>query len=59
MGDITLDYALAAQWWGYKWEEFERLPEDKASFATAVYRTQRQIDAVLAYKQYRKSKRKK
>lgn len=57
MKDPVLDYALAAQWWGYRWEEFQELSTDDQSFLIAVYRSQRQIDAVMAYEQYSKRKK--
>lgn len=51
------DIAMCAKWWGYKWEEFEDLPLDMQIRNLAVYRTSRQIDAVLVHEQHKKQKR--
>lgn len=50
----TFDYASAAQWWGIPWEAFEAMDSDVQAFHVAVFRTNRQIDAVLAHEQHRK-----
>jgi len=47
---------LAAQWWGYKWDEWRSLPVDEQSFLLAVFETNRQIEAVTAYHAERKAK---
>jgi len=44
-----LGWALAAQWWGIPWVEFQRLPGSDQAFLVAVYQTNVQIDAVVAY----------
>ena len=56
LGSPLLDWAGAAQWWGLDWDKFLALPSDAQSFRVAVYRTNRQIDAVLAYAHQRKMK---
>lgn len=43
---------MAAQWWGYRWEKFTQLDADEQAFLIAVYRTNNQIEAVIAYKRY-------
>lgn len=56
-GNFELDYALAAQWWGFRsLEEFRGLDNDIQAHNVAVYRTQKQIEAVLAYDQHKKAK---
>ena len=47
-----LEWAMAAQWWGYKWfEEFCELDGTDQSFLIAVYRTAKQIESVEAWEQ--------
>ena len=55
-GNPVLDWASTAQWWGLDWAEFQELSGEAQSFRVAVYRTNRQIDAVLAFEQNRKAK---
>jgi hypothetical protein len=38
---------LAAQWGGYKMEEFEALEGERQAFIVAAYRSDQQIKAVL------------
>lgn len=59
IGNIELDYAFAAQWWGFNsLEEMqESLSLETQAHNVAVYRTKNQIEGALAYRQYRRSKR--
>jgi hypothetical protein len=43
--------------WGYKWEEFQDLEKEQKAFLLAVYRTKRQMEAALVYKQHEQQKR--
>lgn len=45
--DQTLEWALAAQWWGYKLEDFESLTGEQQAYRVAVYEVKHQMDAVL------------
>jgi hypothetical protein len=44
-----LEWRLAARWAGYKIEEFQALDGQDQSETLAAYRSQNQIDAVLAW----------
>jgi len=47
--NTSLDLEFAIQWWGiYKREEFEALPVDTQARLIAVYKLNRNIEAVLA-----------
>lgn len=52
-----LEWRLAAHWDGYKWEEFEELDGEAQSMILATYRCAMQIDAVIAYIQWKKSRK--
>ena len=54
--DAVLDWAFAAQWWGYKWEEFCDLDGTDQSRLVAVYRTHNQIEGVIQKDVLRRSK---
>lgn len=41
------EWADAAHWWGYKWEEFVELDGEEQSFLVAVYRAHHQLQAVI------------
>lgn len=49
----TLELALCARWWRYRWEEFEELDPSTQAFLLATYRCSLQIDAILADPDYR------
>jgi len=51
-----LDYDLAAHWWGYKLEEFWELLPDEQAYRVAVYRIERQMEAVLAWQKAKRRK---
>jgi hypothetical protein len=54
-----VEWGLTAQWAGYKFfEEFLKLPGDKQSFLVALRRTGQQIEAIIEYENYKRSKRK-
>jgi hypothetical protein len=53
-----LEWELAAQWWGYKPEEFEELDGEIQSARVATYRAQNTISSVVAYEQAKEMKRK-
>lgn len=43
---FTLEWALAAQWWGYKLSEFEELPVEEQEYLIAVYRAHQMIQSL-------------
>jgi hypothetical protein len=43
-----LEWDFAAQWWGYKPEEFDRLDGTVRARRIAVYRLKNKMDAALA-----------
>jgi len=47
---ILLEWFLAARWAGLNWfDEFDLLDGDEMAFLVAAYRTQQQIEAVVAW----------
>lgn len=52
----NLDWALAAQWWGYTWEAFCDLDGDEMAHRVAVYRAHNRIKGVIAKDSMRKAK---
>jgi hypothetical protein len=48
---------LAAQWANYTWEQFALLDGDRQSEAVATFQARNQIDAIMAYENYKRSKR--
>lgn len=56
--NFDYDYAMAAQWWGYNsLADFQREDPDVQAHNVAVFRTQRQLDAVVAYERHRQAMR--
>lgn len=43
---FSLECAFAAQWWGYKLEEFDSLPVDEQEYLIAVFRAYHLIQGV-------------
>lgn len=58
--NFDLDYAMAAQWWGFgSLAQFQELDPDEQAHNVAVYRTTKQIDGVIAADNHRKAAREK
>lgn len=58
---IDLEMRLAAQWAGYKWQEFSDLDGDEQSEIVATYQARNQIDGIVINennKRMRSSRRK-
>lgn len=55
---LIFEWALAARWWGIDWAQFNEYDGDEMAFLIAVYRTRRQIEAVEAWWQTRRQRRK-
>jgi hypothetical protein len=52
----VLEWALAARWWRFQsYEDFAARPGHEQSFLVAVYRTEQQIQAVIADHQAREA----
>ena len=48
--ELILEWFLAARWAGLGWfDDFDQLDGDDMAFIVAAYRTDRQIEAVVAY----------
>ena len=54
--DRTLEFILAAVWAGYKLNEFFDLEQEFQEVVVAAYQTNMQIESVLSYESYKKSK---
>ena len=48
-----LEWRFAAQWAGYRYEDFERLPGERQSAHVAAFRAHQQIEGVLVTEQMR------
>jgi hypothetical protein len=55
--DPVLEWRLAAQWRGYKWEEFAALEGEEMSVIVAEYRVKHQMEAVMAFEQAKAAER--
>jgi hypothetical protein len=55
---VTLDYALAAQWWHTSPGEFAKLEPGEQAYMVAVFRSKRMIDSVLELEQAKKLQKK-
>lgn len=53
---FALEWRLAAQWAGYRYEDFIELPTDHQAQHIAAYRCDQQIRAVVAHEQARAAK---
>lgn len=51
-----LQWALAAQWWGYTWHQWQRIMPDEQAFLVAVYQTRQQIDGVMAFARFKQAR---
>jgi hypothetical protein len=54
---FELECRFAAQWAGYTWEAFVELDGDQQSEVVATYQARNHIDAIVAYENYKRSKR--
>lgn len=55
---FELEWELAAQWAGYRFEDFIQIPTDQQARHIAAYRCEQQIKAVLSQEQAREARAK-